>query len=190
MGNPAFADKPYSGLSTLDSVERNPIPREFEEVKCVGVGAYSSFDIANYFIQLSNQKNGEWLTPLLLEKLTVFADQFSLSMFNQRLINEVVIKDEYGMYFANLREYLRLYTHDTLITNCFSNLPPFEDFLTSKTQKNTGSLLGFSCQEKQTLNAIYKYGMNSQCDWYALSQNMPEHIRILSINWGKKQDAT
>lgn len=145
----------------------------------------SAIDVANHFIQSSKIDKDMNLTPLLIEKMVVLAHAYCFEQGQFNLADEEISQDQYGEYFRSLRNYLGFYSHDTVITKCFSNLSPEDDFL-AKTK--LGAEYSYTKLESYSsyLDVIYDYVKTHKLDWSDLSEGMKLHLNNLITDRGRR----
>lgn len=70
---------------------------EITEDEEIGAAEYSAMEIAYWFINRANDDvNGEWITPLKLQKLLYFAQAEYLIQTNRALFRENILRWDYG----------------------------------------------------------------------------------------------
>lgn len=144
----------------------------------------SAIDVANHFLLLAKADKGINFTPLLLEKTVILANAYCLEEGQFHLTDEELSKDKFGEFFPRLRSYLSFYSHNAIITECFSNLAPEADFL-AKTKLGIECTLTKLDDHSLYLDPIYNYVKKQKLDWKDLSNQMGRHINDLVTDRGR-----
>jgi len=138
----------------------------------------SAIEVANHFIVLTKANTHFKLTPLLLEKMVILANIYCFKQGDFQLIDEQISEDKYGEFFRSLRNYLSYYSSDEVISECFSNLSPENDYLAKKE-------LGIDCvfpkleEHSPYLDVVYNYVSERKIVWSDLSARMTHHVDVL-----------
>ena len=105
---------------------------------------HSVIDVANYFLSLVNEDQGEGITNMKMQKLVYYAQGFSLAMLNEPLFEEPIEAWQYGPVVPTLYHAFKKY----------GNVP-----LPQPEQCTIGN---FTQEEQELLNQVYfEYGQFS-----------------------------
>ncbi len=70
---------------------------------------HSVIDVANYFLSLVNEDQGEGITNMKMQKLVYYAQGFSLAMLNKPLFEEPIEAWQYGPVVPTLYHAFKKY---------------------------------------------------------------------------------